>query len=259
MRLASPLIFALLLACPPLASAQPAPPSHMTDEALAHSEAATRFFTLRRYDDAAQEFQTAYALSGVPELLFNLGRAFEEANHLADALDAYTRFRAALPADADHAALDARIEAVRQRRAAQASAPPAVVTPPPTVPRAPPTVRTPPVETPHPPPPPAPRSRVLPIALMAGGGVALLGAAALGVSVIASNASLSDECPDQQCPTPHRDDISSGRARALATDVIGAVGIAALAAGVIVWVVQGPTAARRVAFDASGASLTVRF
>lgn len=232
----------------------------MTDEARAHSEAGGRFFGLRRYDDAAREFQTAYALSGASELLFNLGRAYEEGARLREALDAYQRFRDAQPASFDATTLDARIADVQRRRAAQT----AVATPPVTTsPATPPTVIAPPAVPPRHDPRvslAAPPSRALPLSLMIGGGVALVGAAALGVSVVASNAALADACPDGECPTPHRDDVTSGRARALATDVVGVVGLAAVAAGVVVWLVQRPASStQRVALGAGDSLLRVRF
>ncbi len=88
----------------------------MFDEiARSHMENGGRYYQLGRYGDAAREFQAAYELLSRrrqrPELLFNLGRALENAGRDREAFDAYERFEAAGSPGIDPATLRSRIEA----------------------------------------------------------------------------------------------------------------------------------------------------
>lgn len=245
-RIAFALAASLLVAGPALAQPRAPARSPMSDEARGRYEAANRFYALRRFDDAAREFQTVYALSGFTAVLFNLGRAFEDGDHPSEAIEAYEHFLRDGSPGVEPAAVEARIAALRARLA-QRRATPTVVTAPPVVPTPPRVVVT-PVVTPTERPP----SRALPIGLMVGGGVALAGALTLGVTVMSTDADLAARCPGGQCATSPDDEVASGRARALAADVIGVVGVGALVAGVVVWITQGPRPAPAPATVSAG-------
>ncbi len=78
---------------------------------------------------------------------------------------------------------------------------------------------------------------------MIGGGAALATGLVLGVTVINSDAELSAACPGGLCPPPGRDaDVENAQRRAVIADALGGVGIAALAAGVVLWFVRAPHA-----------------
>ena len=234
MRTSTAFAFAARLSAASPALAQPRAParSTMSDEARGRYEAASRFYALRRFDDAAREFQTVYALSGFAAVLFNAGRAFEDGGHPAEAIAAYEHFLREGSPGVERSAVESRIAALRAR---PATPPPVVAAPPPPVVIAPPPAVVRPAVAPvthHP-------SRALPIGLLVGGGVALAGALTLGATVMSTDGDLAARCPGGQCATSPDDQVASARARALAADVIGLVGVGALAAGVVVWIAQG--------------------
>jgi len=66
-------------------------------EAHALFEAATTAFDDGRFEDAHGYFVRAHALSGRPELLFNLASTAERLRRDAEALDYYRRYLAAIP------------------------------------------------------------------------------------------------------------------------------------------------------------------
>jgi hypothetical protein len=195
-------------------------------------EQALRYYERAAFEEAARAFERAYALSGRAEILFNVGRAYEEARQYELALAAYERYERAAPPGFDRAVYDQRVAAVR---AAITSARPAVA---PVATSAPPQVAAAPAPTARP-------NRTLPLALMIGGGVALGGAVTLGVVTAMSHSELEDVCTNGVCSASRRGDIDVGRTQAIVADVAGAVGIAAIATGVVVWVLQGsPTSTR---------------
>jgi hypothetical protein len=148
------------------------------------------------------------------------------------AIAAYEHFLREGSPGVERSAVESRIAALRAR---PATPPPVVAAPPPPVVIAPPPAVVRPAVAPvthHP-------SRALPIGLLVGGGVALAGALTLGATVMSTDGDLAARCPGGQCATSPDDEVASGRARALAADVIGLVGVGALAAGVVVWIAQG--------------------
>jgi tetratricopeptide (TPR) repeat protein len=52
-------------------------------------------FQNRRYDEAIKSFKAAYAMKQEPELLYNIGRVYERAGQIDDAIQAYKDFIAA--------------------------------------------------------------------------------------------------------------------------------------------------------------------
>lgn len=205
-----------------------------TELARGHAETGGRYYQLGRYDDAAREFRTAYELSRSPELLFNLARALENAGRDREALDAYGRFEAAGSPGIDPATLRARVEALRARAAR---------TPAPTVPTAP--IAPAPTPTPVAPPAPvappspveraaAPRGLALPITLLGAGGALLVTGLALGLTVSSTYADLEARCAGRVCGPDLQPGADAASSRAVVGDVLGGLGLAAIAAGVVV-------------------------
>lgn len=108
-----------------------APPKAVYDAALADYKA-------QRYERAAEGFERAYAITGTPLLLFNIGQSWRKLGELAKARDAYAHYLSAMPADdtsdtvreaRDHLA---NIEAALGAHP-PATAPPATTTKPPEI------------------------------------------------------------------------------------------------------------------------------
>jgi len=231
--------------------------SATTDEiARSHMENGGRYYQLGRYADAAREFQAAYELSQRPELLFNLGRALENAGRDREAFDAYERFETAGSPGIDPATLRSRIEALRARlpRAAAPVAPTVTLRPP-----------TPVTPTPTPPPrverPAASRSLALPITLLSAGGALLLTGLALGLTVSSTYSDLEGRCSGRVCDPALQGDADAASTRAVVGDVLGGAGLAAIAAGVVVLLLPRSSSdarAPRVGFACTGSGCAGR-
>lgn len=236
--------------------AQPA--AGPTDEiARSHAENGGRYFQLGRYADAAHEFQAAYELSHRPELLFNLARALENAARDREALGAYERFEAAGSPGVDLANLRARIAAL-QARLPRTTAPTA-----PTAPIV--SQRTPTAITPWAAPrverPAVARSLALPVTLLSAGGALLATGLALGLTVSSTYSDLEGRCTARVCDPALQGDADGASTRAVIGDVLGGVGLAAIAAGVVVLLLpQSSSDARAptVGFGCTGAGCAGR-
>ena len=208
--------------------------------AMLRYENGSRLYSMHRYVEAAHEFEAAYALSRQAALLFNLGRAWEDAGETSQALDAYARFEAAGAPGYDLAQLRERIARLRGQLSATRTLPP------PVAPRAA-RVAPPPPRTP--PPSGAP---VGPIVLLSIGGAALVAAVPLWFSARSTYDDLRAICSSGSCPSVFEGDARRGERFALAGDVLLGVGAASLVAGVT-WLLidRHPTAraeAPRVTF-----------
>lgn len=211
------------IAAPRLASAQPA------SNAAQHFARGNQLYAERRFAEAAEEFRLAYESSRSPQLLFNLGRAYEDANNLDAALDALQRFERAGAPGYDRNTLAQRIESlsarIAVRDARRQTAPPPPLPPPP----------------PPPPPPPTPPSRNLtvPIVIMSAGGALIAGAVPLWLSAHGLYNDLRMQCPNFSCPDhTFEESRSAGETRALLGDVLGGIGVAALVTGSVLLVSQ---------------------
>lgn len=83
------------------------------DEARALFELGRTEYASGRYDDALAHFERAYALSGRPELLYNMAQCFDRLRRDEDAIDALERYLAALPEASNRPEVEARLEALR--------------------------------------------------------------------------------------------------------------------------------------------------
>lgn len=89
---------------------QSAPSSADLDLAKAHYKTGELNYDRRKFDDAAKEFEEAYRLSGRPELLYNMGKAYDGAGDMRGALIAYRRFLAAVKSSPDRAFCERRVD-----------------------------------------------------------------------------------------------------------------------------------------------------
>lgn len=206
------------------------------------------------YKGAADTLLEAYELKPVPALLFNIARSYEKAGESAKALTFYRRYRDSAPGDADlvaqaSRAIDrleadqrerdkeaaaeqqkkqaaqqaeaqrlatekARLEqAERDRQARDAAAAQAALA--------------------KPAPAPEP-DRALPYTLIGVGGAALVGGAVLGLT---ANGLASDEKASTD-PIAKPDLRSQAKSRALVADIAYGVGIAAVATGVVLILIE---------------------
>ncbi|MDO9017952.1 MAG: hypothetical protein Q8S73_45300 [Deltaproteobacteria bacterium] len=207
------------------------------DTAEVHFERGTALHREGRFAEAAEEFLVAWRLSHGTELLYNAYVAYRDAADTRRAADALRQYLAVEPRARNRAMLQAQLAAMEAQLRATATVPPSP---------APPAPAAPPVIAPAPPAapavvlriaPPAPRPRrsiALPVALMAGGGVAIVAGAVLGATVLATESDLAAACADRVCDPALRAEADAGRTRAVVTDVLLGVGLASAAAGVIV-------------------------
>lgn len=248
-----------------VAGAQPAGTSASEISAIArsHYENGSRYYGIQRFAEAAREFQEAYDITHRTELLFNIGRAHEDAamsevsdaqrpEHLRRALNAYENFLASGAPGVDRASLQARMAQIRARLAAQPTAPVEPMIP--SAPMVPPPVV---VEAPH-------RSYVLPITLFAVGAVAFGGAVVTGLSTQSIHDDLAMRCVHNACEPSLESDANRGRTFATITDVLLAVGAASAVAGVVTMFVpsrraSAPTAAVWCAPGGCAGTIAVRF
>jgi tetratricopeptide (TPR) repeat protein len=90
--------------------------------ARVHFRAGSRYFDLRRYADAASEFERVFELSGQRGLLYNAARAWEAAGQARNAVRAYERFLAGDTAGIERSRVQANINALSERARAEEQA-----------------------------------------------------------------------------------------------------------------------------------------
>jgi len=161
-------VLAGLLAAIVLAASPRAAHAQMTqaqkDEVKLHYQRATRAYDLQKYQEAIDEYQKAYEISGDPLMLYNIAQAYRLADQPAEAVRYYRRFLQRMPNARNREDVERKIadqeKLAEQRKKAEPVTP---VTPPPPPTKPPPIVEVkppPPPVTPPPPitPPPAPET-----------------------------------------------------------------------------------------------------
>jgi tetratricopeptide (TPR) repeat protein len=93
-----------------LAQAADAPPGADLELAKAHFNTGQIYYERGRFPDAAREFEEAYRLSGRPELLYNMGKAYDGSTDAARALSAYRHFLAQVRDSTDRPWVNGRVE-----------------------------------------------------------------------------------------------------------------------------------------------------
>src|SRR5581483_50191 len=80
--------------------------------AKAHYSTGQLYYQRGRYPDAAREFEEAYRLSKKPELLYNMGKAYDGVGDQERALKAYRRWLEEVKESPDRAEVAGRVEAL---------------------------------------------------------------------------------------------------------------------------------------------------
>lgn len=126
------LAFALtVLLVPAAGAAQPSDPARDT-EARQHFQSGRDAFSRGDFSTAATEFERAYALSRRAQLLYNIGRAYQEQLRLEDAHRAFQHYLDAVPNAPDRAEVEGRLRIIEVAMSHTAAPPPPPPPPPPT-------------------------------------------------------------------------------------------------------------------------------
>jgi hypothetical protein len=112
-----------------LAASSTARAQNERDQSRAHFVEGTRFYKAGDYDHAIAEYEAAYKILPIPEILFNLGQAYRLKGNKQKAIDLYNRYllispsgRVAEEAKSDVAQLQVEMEQDRARARAAAEA-----------------------------------------------------------------------------------------------------------------------------------------
>ena len=195
-----------------------------TQIAKRHFDRGSTLYDAERYADAIVEFEAAFKFRPLPALFFNIGRCHDRMEHANEAITAYERYLAGAPSAADADEVRARVAVLKARLDVPA---PAVTAPAPTA------------ETPD----ASPHHTLAWVVL--GGGVAILaGSLIAGLIADSRYGSLKAGCAaDGGCnasTVPNaQNTIDSGKAAGIASDVLLGIGLAALGAGVVLYLVSG--------------------
>lgn len=199
----------------------PTLPDPDTEIARRHFDQGTALYYAGKYAVAIVEFEAAWKTKPSPAFDYNIGRCHDRLEHTVEAIGAYERYVASSPSDA--AEVVARIEVLKQRLVARVPifVPVSVATP------------------------AMPNKHRVATWVVGGAGVALLaGSLVAGLVADSQYNTLKNSCgADGACSTvtlPNAQSlIDSGHAAGLAADVMLAVGIAAVVAGVVLFFVEG--------------------
>jgi tetratricopeptide (TPR) repeat protein len=104
----------VLVAAPTVARADEA-----AELARKHYHEGTKLFDLRRYREAAHEYEAAYEAKEDPALLFNIAQAYRLAGAYEDAIASYRSFLRHVPDASNREAVLARIRELQELAAAQ--------------------------------------------------------------------------------------------------------------------------------------------
>lgn len=203
------------------------------EEAHMRFDLGRRYYDGGRFADAVQEFERAYALVPLPDLLYNLYVAYRDGGDDVHAADALRRYIPSIHGDdARRALLEARLRTLDERLAAGTSAPPVAeeehaTLPPPegSAELAQPTTSSPSV---------APW-------IVGGVGVAMiLASVGTGVAAMGEADGLAAACPGGACAPGFESARDRGQSLAIATDVLWIAGAVTTGAALI-WLVVDAT------------------
>lgn len=106
---------AIVLGAASTARAQELSRSERDELARVHFRAGSRYFDLRRYAEAAGEFERVFELSGQNALLYNAARAWESAGRAREAVRDFERFLAGDLSGIPRASVEAALVPLRER------------------------------------------------------------------------------------------------------------------------------------------------
>jgi tetratricopeptide (TPR) repeat protein len=194
------------------------------EEARQHFQLGRTFYDSGRFQQAVEEFEAAYKLSGRPQLLYNVYVAQRDVGELQKAVDALRAYLEQVPDAPDRVNLKARLtslEAQAKRQSEQEALARQLAAPPeaPAVPQ----TRT---ETEH---------SIVPWIVTGAGGALLLGSVITGVLAKGKADDLDKICGGTSCPSSEQSNVDSTKTLAVTTDVLWSVGAAAAITGVVLW------------------------
>lgn len=221
----------------------------MDQEAREHFQLGRTFYDAGRFQQAAEEFEAAYRLSGRPQLLYNLYVAHRDAGELDKAIVSLRTYLDKVPEAPDRVNLKARLQSLEQQaqkhaeqeaRAQQAAEAGRAAA--------------------------APKTRteikrsVVPWVLLGTGGALLVGSVATGVMAQSKAKDLDDACGGSDCPASQQSNIDTTRTLAITTDVLWGLGAASAATGLVLWLTGALDEERQVpiamGFSGGGFSTT---
>lgn len=226
-----------------LSGALPARAADDVDAAREHYKRASRLYDLRRFKEAAKEFEAAYVAKDDTAFLYNIAQSYRLAGEPAEAMGAYKSYLRRAPDAPQRKEVEQRIaeleHLVAQQQKAQETPPNG--THPPELPEKPveqPPPKPAPVEQPAAPPPHEPeapaagRLKLIAGAVVAAAGLALVGVG-IGFAVLTQQA--SDQLSNPQPGSTFDPGLeSAGRTDQAIAIATLAVGGAAVAAGAVV-------------------------
>jgi tetratricopeptide (TPR) repeat protein len=151
--MAAAVLAAVLVAAPRPAQAQMT--QAQKDEVKLHYQRATRAYDLQKYQEAIDEYQKAYEISGDPPMLYNIAQAYRLADQPTEAVRYYRRFLQRMPNARNRDDVERKI--ADQEKIAEERKRSEPVTPPPST-----STRPPPIVEVKPPPPVAPAAPAQP-------------------------------------------------------------------------------------------------
>jgi len=224
------------------------------DEVKLHYQRATRAYDLQKYQEAIDEYQKAYEISGDPPMLYNIAQAYRLADQPAEAVRYYRRFLQRMPNARNRDDVERKIadqeKLAEQRKKLEpppSPPPPPVTKPPPIVEVKPPTtpVVTPPPPPPPPPPPEASHARTVVGLCLIGAGVIVDGVAAYEgyrAKQKADQLTRDSMAPPSMPKTFDPSLETSGKNANIAAIALGIGGTAVAIAGAIVLISGGSSA-----------------
>jgi hypothetical protein len=245
----------MLLALP-VASAQEAPPPSPSDSTRAKElyENGAELYAEGLYEEAILAWKEGYAMSQLPDFLFNIAGAQERIGDWKSALDTLSKYRAFASTD-ERETLARRIRNLEERLAEEGPVKPAPAPAPQPV-------------APGPVPEPAPttssRRSLEPVvvgSLFGVGGIGLVTGVITGLGSSAAGSAAQEQCVEGAagllCPADADDELGKERSRALVADLAFGLGSASLLGGVVVLVVpSGKSGTARLQLRPDGAVVT---
>ncbi len=216
-----------------------------TAQAREHFVAGTRAFELGQFSIAVDEYAAAYRLRDDPALLYNLGQAHRLAGHPVEALRFYRLFLSKVPDAPNRPEIQTKIDELRklveQQRRAESSLPPDTASPPMGA------RGLLAIARPHrPPPPPGQVKKVAGLTIGSVGAALLVGGIVSGALAQQTSDRLTHI--DRQMGTFDYGLQQTGKTEQLLEGVFLGVGAAAVAGGVVLYLVGRRESQRAVRF-----------
>jgi hypothetical protein len=240
--LLGPLCLFLVL-CRPAAAQEAMPTTDRDAEARALFDASVLAYENGRFADALTSLERAHALSGRPQLLYNIATCHDRLGRRAEALETYRQYLAAVADAPNRNFVEARmavLEAELRERAPE-SAGAAEDTPPDPMPEETDARPSDPDHTPSATATGTRRDDGLLIGSSVAFGVGLVAGAALtatGILSLERHSALSARCPGGVCSVEDQSSIHDLRSLTITTDVMLGVSLAAAATGVTLLVLH---------------------